>query len=137
MAKQTGPRYLVKGTMMAGIAQHRRIFVPTAALIASCSIMFALSACADASWQNPRRDATEARADEQACNDRAEEAALKRAGRQRANYEVPRPTVEPGLSRGKTPMQLAERAETSNDFEREMKNCMTSKGYTLGPPEDR
>ncbi len=137
MAKQSGPRYVVKGAMAAGFAQQRRIFPSAAALIGSCALILALSGCANARWENPKKDASEAQADERECNSRAEEAALKRAGKQRANYEAPRPTNEPGMYRGKTPMELAAQGETSSDFDREMKNCMTAKGYTLGTLETR
>src|SRR2546423_1590837 len=121
--KQTGPRYRVKSTMKN-----------VAAILGLCLVAAAVSSCVDARWYNERRDKAENRADERECNARAEDMALTRAGKQRATYEAPRPTVNPGMYRGKTPMELADQGETISAFARQMKACMESKGYPRGKP---
>jgi hypothetical protein len=121
VAKQTGRRCAVKTA--------RAI-----ALIMSCAAGLALAGCAGEQWYNPRKSAQEASADEATCNARAEDAALIRARKQRADYRMPAPATEPGLSRGETPMELVDRNDTTKDFTKQFENCMTSKGYTLGKP---
>ncbi len=122
MAKQTGPSRAVKGS---GIRAHYQSF----ALVTGCICLLALAGCASA-WQNPRKSAEEARTDERACSERAEENALTRAGRQRADYRTGYPTPQPGMSRGETPMEMLNRRTTQDDYTKDFEDCMSSKGYT-------
>ena len=90
-----------------------------------------ISACAS-SWHHPRKEGAEAAADERECAKRAEENALTRAGRQRADYRLGTPDPNPGMSRGETPMQMLDRRETQDGYGRDFENCMSSKGYSKG-----
>jgi hypothetical protein len=121
VVKQTGRRYTVKAARAIS-------------LIVSCVAGLALAGCAEAQWYNPRKSAQEAKADEATCNARAEDAALLRAGKPRADYQIPGVSSTPGPSRGETPMQLVDRSGTTKDFGKQFENCMTSKGYSLGKP---
>src|SRR5262249_34264942 len=110
VAKQTGPAHGVKSA------------------IALACVLALLSACAS-TWHNPKKSAQEAAADEKACAAEAEDTALTRAGRQRVEYGAPSPNM-PGMNRGETPMQMRDRVNTEDTYNREFKMCMRSKGYT-------
>ncbi len=126
VAKQTGRRYAVKprGVITLGI----------------CALILpgVLSGCADTAWYNSHKNAQEAKADIAKCNAQAEDATLSRARRQRADYNpVPTPGTMPGLSRGETPVQLAERSSNERDFGRQLEDCMESKGYSRGKDKNQ
>lgn len=120
MAKQTGPAYGVKSGMAAKLSR----------LIAVGAVAAALAACAS-SWHNPHKNAQEAAADEKVCSGDAEHAALARAARQKEDYGM-RQQPMPGLNRGETPMQLHDRVNTEDTYNRQFEDCMTSKGYAQG-----
>lgn len=123
MAKQTGRGYAVKSASMFVLG------ICAAAL---------LSGCADDAWQNAHKSAQEAKADHDKCNAQAEDATLLRARRQRADYNpVPTPGTMPGLSRGETPVQLAERSSNERGFAQQFAACMESKGYSRGKDKDK
>ena len=92
-------------------------------------MLLANAGCASP-WHHPRREGAEAAADERECAQRAEENALQRAGRQRADYRLGTPDPNPGMSRGETPMQMVDRRETQDGYGRDFESCMTSKGYS-------
>jgi hypothetical protein len=123
VAKQTGPLHAVKKKQRL---LHRGLFA--AAGLAALAVT---SGCAS-TWSHPRREGAEAAADERECSQRAEENALQRRGRERADYRLGTPDPNPGMSRGETPMQMLDRRETQDDFGRDFENCMTSKGYSKG-----
>lgn len=89
----------------------------------------AIAGCGS-TWHHPNRDAAATAADERACAQRAEENALTRAGRQRADYRLGTPAPLPGMSRGETPMEMLDRRATQDDYGRDFEDCMTSRGYT-------
>jgi hypothetical protein len=121
VAKQTGRRRKVKAQGL--------VFVTIC-----CAL--ALASCAASEWHHPRKSAAEAEADENTCNKLAEDAALTRARRQRADYRMPKPVTETGYYRGETSMQLADRGDTTKNFEKSLADCMTSKGYTQGSAQN-
>ena len=121
MAKQTGPTHAVKEKR----GSARRLLLCAAGLAA----LLANAGCASP-WHHPRREGAEAAADERECAQRAEENALQRAGRQRADYRLGTPDPNPGMSRGETPMQMVDRRETQDGYGRDFESCMTSKGYS-------
>jgi len=88
-----------------------------------------LAACVS-SWHHPTKTGPTAAADERACAQLAEENALTRAGRQRADYRLGTPEPLPGMSRGETPMQMLDRRSTQDDYSRDFESCMRSRGYT-------
>lgn len=120
MAKQSGPLRAVK-----------RKQNPALRLAAGLALIALTAGCASA-WHHPRKAGAEASADERECASRAEENALQRAGRQRADYRLGTPDPNPGMSRGETPMQMHDRRETQDTYGRDFENCMTSKGYSRG-----
>lgn len=120
VAKQTGPAYGVKGAMAPALAR----------LAAGCAVAVLLAACGS-TWHNPNKSPQEAAADEKQCSNDAQDAALARASRQREEYGARSPSM-PGMNRGETPMQLHERVGTEDVFYKQLKSCMTSKGYTDG-----
>lgn len=120
MAKQTGPLHAVKKK------QH---LLRRGLLVVGLGALTVTSGCASA-WHHPRKEGVEAAADERECSQRAEDNALTRAGRQRADYRLGTPDPNPGMSRGENPMQMLNRRETQDDFGRDFENCMTSKGYS-------
>lgn len=98
----------------------------------------ALAGCANDGWVNARKSAQDVKADHEKCNAQAEDATLLRARRQRADYNpVPTPGTMPGLSRGETPVQLAERSENERGFAQQFADCMESKGYVRGKDKDK
>lgn len=119
MAKKTGPLHAVK----------RRLLGRAALCAAGLGIAISLTGCAS-SWHHPRKQGAEAAADERECSQRAEENALQRAGRQRADFRLGTPDPNPGMSRGPTPMQMHDRRETQDSFGRDFESCMTAKGYS-------
>lgn len=121
MAKQTGPSRAVKKKEYGA----RRLIGLAGALL--CAM--AVSSCAS-TWHHPKKNAEEAAADEKACAQRAEENALARAGRQRADYRLGTPSPYPGMSRGESPMELHDRRATQDDYTSDFEDCMTSKGYS-------
>ena len=124
MGKQTGRRYAVKsaGALALGI----------------CTTAFILSGCAADAWHNSHKTAEDVKADHKTCNAQAEDATLTRARKQRADYNpLPTPGTQPGLSRGETPVQLAERGANEKDFARQFADCMESKGYSRGIDKDK
>lgn len=120
VAKQTGPLQAVKG---------KQRLLGRAILFAAGLGMLAVTAGCASTWTHPRKQGAEAAADERECSQRAEEAALMRAGRQRATYGASL-DPNPGMSRGETPMQMLDRTQTQDDYGRDFENCMTSKGYS-------
>ena len=125
MAKQTGPLNAVKEKQRP----PARPFVRAVGIAAGLCVLAVTAGCASA-WHHPRKEGAEAAADERECAHRAEENALSRAGRQRADYRLGTPTPLPGMSRGETPMEMLDRRETQDDYGRDFENCMTSKGYS-------
>lgn len=123
MANQTGPVQAVKKK------QHLRGRAALVSLGLGMTLM--MSACASG-WHHPRKEGAEAAADERECAQRAEDNALTRAGRQRADYRLGTPDPNPGMSRGETPMQMLDRRETQDGYGRDFENCMSSKGYSKG-----
>jgi hypothetical protein len=117
MAKQTGREYGVKST-------YRRVSRLTGYFLAAA----ALAACAT-TWTNPTKSPDEARVDYKSCASEAEETALARASTQRVDYGRTSP-VQPGMNRGENPMQLVDRMQTENTYERDFESCMRSKGYS-------
>jgi len=86
-----------------------------------------LSACASP-WVNSAKSPQETKADERTCVAEAEETALASASRQRVEYGRKSP-VQPGMSRGETPMEMVDRTRTENTYQRDFESCMRSKGY--------
>lgn len=119
MAKQSVPLRAVK----------RRFLWRAVICAAGAGLLTALAGCAS-TWHHPRKAGAEAAADERECSQRAEENALQRAGRQRADYRLGTPDPNPGMSRGPSPMEMVDRRETQDGFSRDFESCMTSKGYT-------
>lgn len=100
-----------------------------AAVGAGLALLVAAGGCAS-TWHHPTKSGAEAAADERTCSQRAEENALSRAGRARADYRLGTPAPLPGMSRGETPMEMLDRHETQDDYTRDFESCMTSRGYT-------
>lgn len=98
-------------------------------LAAGFAALTVLAGCASA-WHHPRKQGAEAAADERECAQRAEDNALTRAGRQKADYRLGTPDPNPGMSRGPSPMQMLDQRATQDDYGRDFENCMTSKGYS-------
>ncbi len=122
MAKQTGQRYAVKPASVFALALTGLL----------------LAGCADDRWVNTHKSAQEAKADEATCNARAEDATLSRNRKQRADYSpLPAPGSQTGLSRGETPLQLADRGADVKDFSKQFADCMESKGYAKGQDRDK
>lgn len=101
------------------------------AALVSVALAMTVAGCTS-NWHHPRKVGAEAAADERDCAQRAEENALTRAGRQRADYRLGTPDPNPGMSRGETPMQMLDRRETQDSYGRDFENCMSSKGYSKG-----
>lgn len=127
MAKQTGPLHGVKKKERS----RGRALFRTGVLAAGLAALVVTSGCASP-WHHPRKQGPEAAADERECSQRAEENALARAGRQRADYRLGTPDPNPGMSRGESPMQMLDRRATEDTYGRDFENCMTSKGYAKG-----
>ena len=122
-AKQTGPARMVKGR-----AVWERL-----AILAAVPCALTLAACATG-WVNPSKTPAEMRADDEGCSRNAEEDALMRSGRTRADYGAPPSGPAPG-GYGQTPMQMHDRDSTARDFSGAYERCMESKGYTRGSPK--
>ena len=124
MAKQTGPSRVVKGSVC----------------LMSAAVLMALAGCSTNHWSRADKSPAETAADYKACNDKAEEITLARAGQQRASYTA-RAAARPanglptgtGSNVGETPMQLHDRVTTEDTFDKDLRSCMTDKGYTLAP----
>lgn len=124
MAKQTGPLHMVKGSV------H----------LMSAALLMALAGCSTNHWTRTDKSPAETAADYKTCNDRAEEITLARAGQQRASYTA-RAAARPanglptgtGSNVGETPMQLHDRVKAEDTFDKDLRSCMTDKGYTLAP----
>lgn len=123
MANQTGPVQAVK--------KKQQLLGRAARIAVGLGVALAITGCAS-NWHHPRKEGAEAAADERECAQRAEENALTRAGRQRADYRLGTPDPNPGMSRGETPMQMLDRRETQDGYGRDFENCMSSKGYNKG-----
>ena len=108
-------------------------------LAAACTLL-GLAGCSTDHWHRTDKTPAETAADYKTCNDRAEEMTLTRAGQQRASYTA-RATARPpnglptgtGANVGETPMQMHDRVATESTFDRDLRTCMTDKGYTLAP----
>jgi len=124
VAKQTGPLHAVK-------AKRHALRRAAARAAAGLGLIALISGCAS-TWHHPRKAGAEAAADERDCTQRAEENALSRAGRQRADYRLGTPEPLPGMSRGESPMQMLDRRATQDDYGRDFESCMTSRGYSKG-----
>ncbi len=111
------------------MVKKKQRLMSRAAFFAAGLVLLAVAGCAS-SWHHPRKVGEEAAVDERECAQRAEENVLQRAGRQRADYRLGTPDPNPGMSRGETPMQMHDRRETQDSYDRDFENCMTSKGYT-------
>ena len=124
MAKQTGPWRAVKGGL------H----------LMSAAVLLVLAGCSTNHWTRADKSPAETAADYKACNDKAEEITLARAGQQRASYNA-RVAARPanglptgtGSNVGETPMQLHDRVTAEDTFDKDLRSCMTDKGYTLAP----
>lgn len=122
MAKQTGRECGVKSAVRAarfGMAGLH--FIAGAALIC-------LAGCAS-TWINPAKSAQDAKADDRACSAEAEETALTRAAQQKVEYRK-QSSIQPGMNRGETPMQMVDRTRTEDTYTRDFESCMRSKGYS-------
>jgi hypothetical protein len=124
VAKQTGPLRMVKGGLS----------------LASAVVLAMLAGCSTNHWTRADRSPAETSADYKACNDKAEEITLARAGQQRASYTAQAAARPPnglptgqGSNIGETPMQLHDRVTTEDTFDKDLRSCMTDKGYTLAP----
>jgi hypothetical protein len=115
VAKQTGPAYAVKGA------------------IAFCAVAVLLAGCGS-TWYNPHKSAQEASADEKACAADSQDTALTRSASHRETYGGNPPPL-PGMDRGETPMQMRDRVNTENTYNRQFETCMKAKGYTQGKPK--
>jgi hypothetical protein len=113
--KQTGPGWTVKALAPAG------------------TVLFLLAACSGAGWTQAGKSAADLDADRAACDRLAEEDALSRAGRQRADYGAP-PGGPTAGSYGRSPMEMRDREVTAQDFRSTFDRCMEGKGYTRGTP---
>jgi hypothetical protein len=127
--KQTGPSYRVKDAV--------RLVMAGAALALAA---LTLAGCSTDHWHRTDKTPAETAADYKACNDRAEEITLTRAGQQRASYTARAAARPPnglptgtGANVGETPMQMHDRVATESTFDRDLRTCMTDKGYTLAP----
>ena len=116
---------------MRTVKKKQHLLGRAALLSMGLGMTLALTACAS-NWHHPRKEGAEAAADERECAQRAEDNALTRAGRQRADYRLGTPDPNPGMSRGETPMQMLDRRETQDSYGRDFDNCMSSKGYSKG-----
>ncbi len=129
MAKQTGPLNAVKKKQRALARPFGTSFGRALGFAAGFCLLAATAGCAS-NWHHPRKEGPEAAADERECAQRAEENALSRAGRQRADYRLGTPAPLPGMNRGESPMEMLDRRETQDDYGRDFESCMSSKGYS-------
>jgi hypothetical protein len=124
VAKQTGLLRGVKGGLQ----------------LVSAAVLLMLAGCSTDHWHRGDKTPAETSADYKACNDKAEEITLARAGQQRASYTA-RAAARPanglptgqGSNVGETPMQLHDRVTAEDTFDKDLRTCMTDKGYTPGP----
>jgi hypothetical protein len=108
--------------------------------LVSAAGLLSLAGCSTDHWYRSDKTPAETAADYKACNDKAEEIVLARAGQQRASYTA-RASARPpnglptgqGSNVGETPMQLHDRVATEETFDKDLRSCMTDKGYTLAP----
>ena len=124
MAKQTGPLHGVKGGLR----------------LMSAVLLVTLAGCSTDHWHRADKSPAETAADYKTCNDKAEEITLARAGQQRASYTARAAARPPnglptgtGSNVGETPMQLHDRVTAEDTFDKDLRSCMTDKGYTLAP----
>jgi hypothetical protein len=117
-AKQTGPARTVKRRdhLNAGIGL----------------LVLALSACAGTPWQQQGKTASDTRRDLAACERNAETATLTGSGTSRADF--PLPTTG---GRGPSPLEMHDRAELSDRYDRAVDRCMRGLGYGQGHAADR
>jgi len=121
MAKKSGPAIQVKRDVVTeSISWSFPILISVAFTLAGCS----------ASWHHASRSASEMAADERACAREAEEITLIRTGTPRTEYGTSPSQTGTGMSRGETPMERYERANTTTAYNREFESCMRSKGYS-------
>jgi hypothetical protein len=117
-AKQTGP---------AGAVKRRDHLNVGFGLM-----VLALSACASAPWQQQGKTSSEIRRDLAACERDAETSTLANSGANRADF--PLPTTG---GRGPSPLEMHDRAELSNRYDRAVERCMRGLGYAQDHPADR
>gem|GEM_PF-4304264 len=92
----------------------------------------ALSACAGTLWQQEGKTAEQTRRDVAGCERDAETATLSGSGTNRADY--PLPTTG---GRGPSPLQMHDRAELSDRYDKAVDRCMRGLGYGQGHPADQ
>jgi len=122
VAKQTGRECGVKSAVRAARFGITGLQILTAACLVS------LAGCAS-TWMNPAKSPQEAKIDDRACSAEAEETALTRAAQQKVEYRK-QSSIQPGLNRGETPMQMVDRTRTEDTYTRDFESCMRSKGYS-------
>lgn len=122
MQKQSGPANRVKCAIpRVGGTWIGRLFVP--------AILIALSACGT-TWHHATKTGAVAATDERRCAQQAQEAVLIRSGIPRTEYGAHAPQSSGSLERGESPMELHQRSQTTNDYNKQFERCMRSKGYS-------
>lgn len=117
MAKQTGPRGLVKAAASRG-----SWLILLAAAVSGCGL-------SSPRWHHAGRTDAETRLELAACEQAAERDTLQSIGRSRQSYGLETASGVGGGRSGQDPMVLADRVDTKNRYRDAVADCMFAMGY--------